>query len=389
MTLSSLSILSRGNKAKFLVNLMKKINNPLKNAEDMGVPPSVIHSVGVGSVTPHSLSDHLSAPNVLVAKIETGVEVVHLYSGRTLCQIPLPAGVYGDVNGDGVIDQLEISRRKKEDEGHLTRGLGASFAQILSDSSCFVTVNTGVPKISTLWSAEICQTGGIGLRNLLRLSLNGVAGRGAGLGGISENSDTQDPHIRAATPLLLPRWDLRRSHQQLPGLNSYFFVSTGQISAFSPEGQVMWRVFGPSWDEALAKTDETLSVGFDEWGFTASLVPLRLNHRSPHAELLAVGNTHAALFSAENGKRFATVTLTDPPVQRPVVADIDGDGSEDFVVICRSGVRVYLVHPQSHSTFLRVVVVGTILALLVLLSRQSSTAQNTRTPLRGPKIAAD
>jgi hypothetical protein len=43
-----------------------------------------------------------------VAHLQEGLEVVHLYSGRTLCQLHLPAlGLHADLNGDGVLDHVQ------------------------------------------------------------------------------------------------------------------------------------------------------------------------------------------------------------------------------------------------------------------------------------------
>jgi hypothetical protein len=51
----------------------------------------------------------LHAPNVLVAHLEEGIEAVHLYSGRTLCKLHLPApGLHADINGDGVLDHVQV-----------------------------------------------------------------------------------------------------------------------------------------------------------------------------------------------------------------------------------------------------------------------------------------
>lgn len=49
------------------------------------------------------------APNVLVAHLEEGIEAVHLYSGRTLCKLHLPPpGLHADLNGDGVLDHVQV-----------------------------------------------------------------------------------------------------------------------------------------------------------------------------------------------------------------------------------------------------------------------------------------
>ncbi len=45
-------------------------------------------------------------PNVIVAHRADGLDVVHLFSGRLLCQVRLMQGTHADVNRDGAIDHL-------------------------------------------------------------------------------------------------------------------------------------------------------------------------------------------------------------------------------------------------------------------------------------------
>lgn len=48
-------------------------------------------------------------PNVIVAHLEEGLEVIHLYSGRTVCRLYLPSpGLHVDLNGDGIPDHLVV-----------------------------------------------------------------------------------------------------------------------------------------------------------------------------------------------------------------------------------------------------------------------------------------
>lgn len=47
--------------------------------------------------------------NVLVAHLEEGLEIVHLYSGRTVCKLHLPpGGLHTDLNADGVPDHIQV-----------------------------------------------------------------------------------------------------------------------------------------------------------------------------------------------------------------------------------------------------------------------------------------
>ena len=66
---------------------------------------------GGGPASAQGLAHQTFAPNVLVAHLEEGIEAVHLYSGRTLCKLHLPApGLHADLNGDGVLDHVQVRK---------------------------------------------------------------------------------------------------------------------------------------------------------------------------------------------------------------------------------------------------------------------------------------
>jgi hypothetical protein len=75
--------------------------------EDIGLPSSHISGLPGGGLAPHVASDHIQKPNVVVAHHKEGIEVVHLYTGRTLCRMKLQDGLYADINGDGIIDRIQ------------------------------------------------------------------------------------------------------------------------------------------------------------------------------------------------------------------------------------------------------------------------------------------
>lgn len=62
---------------------------------------------------PHQEEEHVVHPNVLVAHVRAGLEVVHLYSGRMVTRLFLPyredaIRVYTDLAGDRAIDVVEV-----------------------------------------------------------------------------------------------------------------------------------------------------------------------------------------------------------------------------------------------------------------------------------------
>ena len=84
---------------------------------------------------PHMLPAHVARarlpPNVIVAHQEEGIEVLHLYTGRTLCKMLLPPpGLHADVNGDGVVDHVQAHGSAGGDAGHAA--VGADGGDVLS-----------------------------------------------------------------------------------------------------------------------------------------------------------------------------------------------------------------------------------------------------------------
>lgn len=77
-------------------------------------------------------------PNVLVAHLRNGIEVIHLYTGRTITQIgPLKKDVsYGDFNHDGTIDVAE---------------------SIISSKGCIGKISSGMDGVVPLFNTSICE----------------------------------------------------------------------------------------------------------------------------------------------------------------------------------------------------------------------------------------
>lgn len=56
-------------------------------------------------------TDYFDAePNVFVAHLRDGLEVVSLHTGRTICKLHLASpGLHLDLNGDGVLDHIQAA----------------------------------------------------------------------------------------------------------------------------------------------------------------------------------------------------------------------------------------------------------------------------------------
>ena len=257
------------------------------------------------------------APNAIVARRQNGIEVVHLFTGRPLCQLPLPevhsrGGAlqsHADINGDARIDHVIAVGRGREGAawasegaaamlpGHHTSfggGFGAAAA-----SGCLGVASSGLPVRDVLWNTTICPADAT---NRVR------KGKGP------------KPYA-AAAPLLLP------SHAGGGGggrrMDSVFLVSSGRVSAIGADG-------APRWSVQTAATWRP----HDGSGVMPSLSVVPQGAGAPPL-ILAVGDKSAVLVSA-SGRLLASTALPSVPVAPPLIADFDLDGVAD-VVVARSG----------------------------------------------------
>jgi hypothetical protein len=90
------------------------------------------------------------------------------------------------------------------------------------------------------------------------------------------------------------------------------------------------RFFGASWDD----------IGDDDRKATPTLVPLALRPHSIPLAVLAIGFQTGFVIS-EHGNDLASFHVAFPPVAPAVVADFDGDGLNDIIIVTRGGVFGY------------------------------------------------
>src|SRR5690554_3259399 len=86
-------------------------------------------------------------PNVVVFKGASVIEVIHLFTGRTLCAVPLSPGASADLNGDGILDFLNI-----------LKGDSIISLTIESKGQCHVVAVSGIPAEEILFNGTICES---------------------------------------------------------------------------------------------------------------------------------------------------------------------------------------------------------------------------------------
>lgn len=71
--------------------------------------PSSLLSVHPSSRLAHDSAEHLAHPNAVMVHTREGVELISFYTGRPLAHLALqPHQLHADLNGDGVVDHIQI-----------------------------------------------------------------------------------------------------------------------------------------------------------------------------------------------------------------------------------------------------------------------------------------
>jgi outer membrane protein assembly factor BamB len=300
-----------------------------------------------------------SKPNVIVAKLKTGLEIIHLYTGRPLCRLLLPPlhtettrGAYADINRDGIIDQiLSVTGNIPSDPLPL----------------CYATAQTGVPIIDQLWNGTTCGSGGApALEFFMSKGLQSFSVGAAGIA--AQNMKTTAPVF--CTSL---------SHS---GLNSIFYVSTGQLTCYNPSGRLLWQSDTSAWWNSPSNP---------------ALTPLHIEIADMNSSdfILVVGDENMGLVSTDNGDIVATHPLSETiqsknvaaknfiSVSPPVIGDFNNDGLNDIILLSQRGLHGYAIQQGAGSMLFPIIILTLMVVITYLLvQHEHSSMQNRANPTR-------
>jgi hypothetical protein len=273
-------------------------------------------------------------PNVVVAHLEEGIEAVHLFSGRPVCRLHLPApGLHADLNGDGIPD---YARAVGGDAAQLDLEAAVADADVAGRhrrlAYCAAVVTTGVPPVESLFNGTICMA-------LRARALR----RGAAAGAV-----TVAPPAALPVPGRGGRYAASALRQRSLAL---FLNSRGELSAYGAAGGLEWQaatgaswpaggedaggLFGAGADEG-EEVEELLRGGGGRAPFEPTLAPLALRrHALPTAALVA--GAEAAAVLSDRGAPLAWLALPERPAQPLAALDFSADGYTDLVLVADGG----------------------------------------------------
>ena len=281
-------------------------------------------------------------PNVALFHNRNGVDVILLSDGISLCHMSLfPRGLYADMNDDGIIDHLQVvtDNWKPSSYGHITPNAisrdGVSHAsdrfatkiierlQVIKSGNgmnnkiegqlCHALLLSGIPAREELFSTPLCNN---------KSSESGLT-----------------PNIHAAPPLLVDAYDANTGR---PRQDIVFALNSGTVKRYDSHGKQLWNLAPGGRRLSLWENNESVAayLGRIEFKQPTSTHMLLASIKRP---ILISGSDNMSIVSSRQGKILAHETFRQLSVGRPILSDMNGDGTTDILVISAKSVQCYCV----------------------------------------------
>jgi len=305
---------------------------------------------------------HMGKPNVVLFHGRDGLAVLSLKNGRPVCHISLmDHSLYADMDGDGVIDIVQVVT-SPENFSSSSTGIQNLIHRIAKSASeyrsqpdapiiCHALVTSGLPPREEVFTAPLCLGGPI--------------------------NPTRHQHLSAAPPLLV-------EGSLGYGNDVVFAMNSGVVVRYDFNGREVWRKKGwlkdgtPSWDSghSAAFMGRVQFGSVREAHSSVSASSHRNQHRpgSPVRPILLSGEDGAALISPASGKVLFSVVYPQSVASQPLLADLNGDGTDDLLVVSNDAIWGYRVVVETGRSGGFTIVVVTLLigvALAALVHKAS------------------
>lgn len=285
------------------------------------------------SLDSSSISDD-GIPNVLVFHNRRGINVISLFNGEPICFTPFSPGiVYADLSQDKTIDHLQVN----------TKGDNKWFQQHMED------VNSYNQESESYCHATMNSTNERG-KSIRKFDVHLCSGK------IAKSLEiNQQMGVSIAPPLLVESFNGVYSNKSTNDI--IFAINHGSIQRYDANGSIQWR---KSRHDSIPKWHEEAN---EKHGFLDRIdFKLSYDETSADRPIISFGDDKMTILSAGEGKILCSESFPQLAVGKPILVDLNGDGTTDVLVISRDGVWGYFVRIKGISYF----IVFAILLLLLL-----------------------
>lgn len=300
-------------------------------------------------------------PNVVVTHNREGLQVRSLKNGRALCHLSLwEETLYSDLNHDGILDSVNIITAQHpidEDDdvdskwiSDLARRVAPQLesvgtdhegkAQLRTANLCHLQALSGLPSKEELFSTNVCGP--------LHLMEERIAAHRL---------------LQAAPPLAVEptrsgagrrRGHQKRGHDVIVGLNSGVVTRVDGSS-----GRIQWQLFQFQHAADYPKWQDEEIVALQQIDSTRIRVPSA-------RPIVLTGENGLSIVSAAHGTLLTTIKFPQMAVERPLLMDINGDGTTDIVVGTADAWWAYPVHIRTGASAVTRIVAGLLLMGMML-----------------------
>ncbi|XP_071957958.1 uncharacterized protein [Antedon mediterranea] len=282
-----------------------------------------------GGMRPHSPSEHVKNPNVIVTQSNEGIGVMNLVTRWPLTSLKLPhqGAVYVDFNQDGNLDEVTA---------HFTSD------QSSNDNCLAVVKSVYNPSAGLIFNSTICQPPTF-------IDMLTVSGS---LFTLYSNNFKEDKQ-HSVLPLVVKRIAKRKGvlshlrniglHTGNQGYDAVFLLSNGKMTSYGPHGHFNWQINAPiQWNNQAkifgrGRNHNPRVLDMYNNAFHPSMQAFSLQVFGKQDAAIVAGWDAIAVVSLIDGTILAHHSLPCQPTSDVVIGDFDNDGWNDFIVECISG----------------------------------------------------
>jgi hypothetical protein len=157
------------------------------------------------------------------------------------------------------------------------------------------------------------------------------------LGGLLRGSaqDQQQQSVQVAHPIVIQEPRTAGKTAKKRRFHSFFFLNNGLVSSFNHDGSRTWHTMTrASWMHSSVADQGRSALAA---AFRPTLAAFALHADTPADHVLVVGERGAALLSLGGTVRAEIQLARDLATAKPIVADFNNDGVNDFIIVTTKG----------------------------------------------------